>query len=79
MLGDLKTLPLQEVAEILGVHRLTARKLLERGELRGRKSGKHWYVTLAAVREFLLVPGARGMTRRAVTRRTAAAPQPEVA
>jgi excisionase family DNA binding protein len=67
------------VSELLGVNRATVVKLLQRDELRGRKSGKHWYVTLAAVREFLLVPGARGMTRRAVTRRTAAAPQPEVA
>jgi excisionase family DNA binding protein len=74
MSSDLKTLTLQEVAEILGVHRLTARKLMERGEIRARKSGKHWYITEAAVREFLLVPGSRGMMRR-----PAAAPQPQEA
>lgn len=77
MSGDLTILSLQEVSEILKVHRMTVRKLIQRGELRARQSGKHYYITESAVREFLLLPGARGMRQRAVTRRTAAAPEPE--
>lgn len=35
------------------LHRQTVAKYLERGELKGRKAGKSWFITRKAIEEFL--------------------------
>ncbi len=50
---ELEVLTLEEVAELLRVHTQTAKKLLETGELRGRKVGRQWRVTRAEVERYL--------------------------
>lgn len=44
---------LNTTAAVLGKHRQTVAKYLERGELKGRKAGKTWLITRKAIEEFL--------------------------
>jgi excisionase family DNA binding protein len=55
----LKTLTVNELLPVLRVSRLTVYSLLNRGELPGRKCGKHWRVTEAAVKQFLVGEGKK--------------------
>jgi excisionase family DNA binding protein len=49
----MRVLPIHEICERLNVCPLTARRLMQRGELPARKVGRRWYCTEAAVQEFL--------------------------
>ena len=44
---------LNTTAAVLGKHRTTVVRYLERGELRGRKVGRSWLITRQAIEEFL--------------------------
>jgi excisionase family DNA binding protein len=49
-------LTIDQVAQALSIHHTHVRRLLRRGELRGKKVGAIWRVTPQAVRDFLGEP-----------------------
>ncbi len=51
-IGDLKLFEVEDLAETLGLHDRTIRKLLREGRLRGRKLGKRWYVTEESLKAY---------------------------
>lgn len=51
-IGDLKLFEVEDLAETLGLHDRTIRKLLREGRLRGRKLGKRWYVTEESLKTY---------------------------
>ena len=48
-----KMYKVQEVADILAVHRVTVRELLKKGKIGGMKLGTHWRVAEDEVKRFL--------------------------
>jgi excisionase family DNA binding protein len=49
----MKVYTIDETAELLKIHRETARDLARRGKLRGSKIGKRWRFTEEDIRQFL--------------------------
>jgi excisionase family DNA binding protein len=50
---NLKLYNLQEVAEILGIHYQTVRKLIQNGELKAKKIGKGYIVTSENLKQYV--------------------------
>lgn len=50
---NLKLYNLQEVAEILGIHYQTVRKLIQNGELKAKKIGKGYIVTSENLKQYI--------------------------
>ena len=50
---NLKLYNLQEVAEILGIHYQTVRKLIQNGEQKKKKIGKGYIVTSENLKQFV--------------------------
>ena len=50
---NLKLYNLQEVAEILGIHYQTVRKLIQNGELKAKKIGKGYIVTSKNLKQYV--------------------------
>lgn len=50
---NLKLYNLQEVAEILGIHYQTVRKLIQKGELKAKKIGKGYIVTSENLKQYV--------------------------
>lgn len=44
-IGDMKLCNVEELAELLGVHPKTVRKMIRDGKLKGKKLAKKWYVS----------------------------------
>jgi excisionase family DNA binding protein len=75
-LEDLRTLTIEEVAEVLGVHGETVRRWVREGHLRAARWGGRLHVTVKAVREFqeareVYPPDPAEFIRRARRRRAA--------
>jgi len=51
-LGDLELFDVEDLAKILDIQKLTIRRMLKSGKLKGRKLAKKWYVTGEALREY---------------------------
>lgn len=51
-LGDLELFDVEDLAGILGIQKLTLRRMLKNGKIKGRKLAKKWYVTGEALREY---------------------------
>ena len=51
-LGDLELFDVEDLAGILGIQKLTLRRMLKSGKIKGRKLAKKWYVTGEALREY---------------------------
>jgi excisionase family DNA binding protein len=51
--SETQTLSLAEAAFVLGVHRLTLRAAIERGEIRAVRVGRRWLVPRSAIADFL--------------------------
>ena len=51
---NLKLYNLQEVAEILGIHYQTVRKLIQNGELKAKKIGKGYIVTSENLKQYVI-------------------------
>jgi excisionase family DNA binding protein len=54
---DSEAISLDEAAALLGVHRLTLLRGIERGEVRAVRLGRRWIVPRQALEEFLAGPG----------------------
>ena len=52
-IDNLKLYNLQEVAEILGIHYQTVRKLIQNGELKAKKIGKGYIVTSENLKQYV--------------------------
>ncbi|MCK8828140.1 helix-turn-helix domain-containing protein [Natroniella acetigena] len=50
---DFKVYSVKEVAEILKITDVTVRKLLNKGELKGKKVARQWRVTENQLRDYL--------------------------
>lgn len=51
-IGDLKLYDVEALAELLGIHERTIRKLLLEGVLKGRKLARKWYVSEDSLRSY---------------------------
>lgn len=52
-MAEIKVYSVEEVAEILGVTKITVYSWLKAGKLKGKKIGKYWKVQEKALQEFL--------------------------
>ncbi|MBQ5564958.1 MAG: helix-turn-helix domain-containing protein [Clostridia bacterium] len=50
---NMKLYTLQEVAELLGIHYQTVRKLIQNGELKAKKIGKGYIVTSENLKQYI--------------------------
>ena len=50
---NMKLYTLQEVAELLGIHYQTVRKLIQNGELKAKKIGKGYIVTSENLKQYV--------------------------
>ncbi len=48
-----KVYSLEEAAKIMGLHKITVRKYLQTGALKGKKAGGQWRITEQSIRAFL--------------------------
>lgn len=53
----LRAFSVEEVAERLGLHHTTVRKMIKDGRLKAKKIGRKWIIPVAALEEFLRVNG----------------------
>ncbi len=53
VIGDMKFYDVPELAELLQMNERTIRRMVGKGELRGRKLGVKWYVAEATVQAYL--------------------------
>jgi len=52
-IGDTEVYTVEEVAELFDITERTVRDMLGRGELKGRKLARRWYITAKAIEERL--------------------------
>ena len=50
---NMKLYTLQEIAELLGIHYQTVRKLIQNGELKAKKIGKGYIVTSENLKQYI--------------------------
>lgn len=50
---NMKLYTLQEVAELLGIHYQTVRKLIQNGKLKAKKIGKGYIVTSENLKQYI--------------------------
>lgn len=55
-IGELTLYSVDDLHEMLGISKMTLRKYLREGRIRGRKLGVSWYVTEDAMREYFEEP-----------------------
>jgi len=51
--GEIQLLRVEDIAQTLNTHKVTIRRYIREGKLKGTKIGKRWYVTKERFREFV--------------------------